>query len=209
MGEPNFIVVDNFYSRPDEVLDFATSLDFGTTLLSATESLVSKERSPTARETLARIAGLADVEPNWEQMDRIHKFWGFSGCGEFQLRTDGHATEGRKHYHANGEWTGLVYLSQVIPTGSFGTRFYRHIPSGASHLSDLDPATYLQIKNDSSDANLWERFEAPELKFNRLVLFDPRYFHAEPPGFGTDAKTGRLVQIFNFTSIGFKPSNHL
>lgn len=209
MEPPKFFVVDDFYSKPDDILNFATSLSYDTTVLSATESFVSRQRSANAKEVLEAIGEIVGVKPNWQRMNRIHEFWGFSGCGEFQLRTKAHSHEGRKHYHANGEWTGLVYLSKHIPSGEFGTRFYKHKPSETSHLIDLDAESYSWIKQDSSNQELWEKYDSPEMKFNRLVVFDCRYFHAEPPGFGQDVETGRLVQIFNFTSVGFKPSNRI
>ncbi|MFG6202606.1 hypothetical protein [Nonomuraea sp. JJY05] len=34
------------------------------------------------------------------------------------------------------------------------------------------------------------------MRFNRMVLFDGQYFHAASDGFGTDARTGRLAQLF-------------
>ena len=38
------------------------------------------------------------------------------------------------------------------------------------------------------------------MKFNRLILFRPWFFHDAGPGFGTDIRTGRLVYLLFYFS---------
>ena len=55
------------------------------------------------------------------------------------------------------------------------------------------------LEKDSLRLSAWERtFEIP-MRFNRLVLLRPWFWHTATPGFGKSEKDGRLIQILFFT----------
>lgn len=203
----SFRVVDEFYDDPDEVRNFATRCSYKKPLISSTPSLISDTRHPNTRETLARIAALVDSKPDWKAVEELHAFWGQSGCGEFQL-TLGHLdTIGQPHSHKNGQWVGIIYLNTPEQCrGKIGTYILRHNPSGLCHITQATEKQYEQLTEDACDESKWTVIAAPEMRYNRLLLFDSRYFHAMSAGFGDSPKTGRLIQIFNFKSNDFHPA---
>jgi hypothetical protein len=90
--------------------------------------------------------------------------------------------------------------------GKIGTYILRHNPSGLCHFTQTTEKQYEQLKKDAYDQSKWTVIAAPEMRYNRLFLFDSRYFHAMSAGFGDSSKTGRLIQIFNFKSSNFQPA---
>jgi hypothetical protein len=200
----SFRLVDGFYDEPHEVRNFAIHCNYRKPLISSTPSLISDVRHPKTRETLARIAALVDAKPDWTAIEELHRFWGQSGCGEFQL-TLGHLdTIGQPHSHKNGQWVGIIYLNTPEQCrGKIGTYILRHNPSGLCHITQANEKQYEQLKEDAYDQSKWTVIAAPEMRYNRLFLFDSRYFHAMSAGFGDSPRTGRLIQIFNFKSGDF------
>lgn len=196
-------VVDDFYPDPDEVRHFALSCDYRKPLISSTPALISSARHPLARESLLRIGDIAGVTPDWETVDDIYNFWGQAACGEFQLGLSHLSRTGQVHSHKNGEWVGIVYLSHPSDCeGRDGTYVVRHKELGIFRWHNISEGEYAILRKDAKDGEKWEILAVPKMKCNRLFLFDSRYFHAESPGFGADSATGRLIQIFNFKSVG-------
>jgi len=200
-----YTVIDDFYTDPDSVREFALTSRYRDSSISGTRSLISDGRHPDTRTTLERIAHYAGCTADWQQIQRIYDFWEEASCGEFQLRL-ANMGRGRPHSHNTGQWVGIVYLSRDDHTHP-GTYLLRHNPSGAEHFSDVPPALYQELKRDSLLPDLWTVTFSPQMKYNRLFLFDSRLFHAESEGFGTDTASGRLVQIFNFISFSAQRAN--
>ena len=190
------IIIDNFYQNPDEVRDFACGQKFRKTKLIGTDSLVTYKMHPEWEFYVNKISELIDVKPDIERIKSNSQFWGFAGCGEFQLRYSS-LQRGKKHIHKTGAWTGIIYLSKNIPDNQVGTYFYKHKETGISHLNETDDNLRLKLKEEQKDS-LWEVHSSPSFKYNRLILFDSRYYHSESEGFGSNPKDGRLIQIFNF-----------
>jgi hypothetical protein len=203
----SFRIVDEFYDDPDQIRNFAVRCRYKKPLISSTPSLISDVRHPNTRETLTRIAALVDSEPDCKIIEELHRFWGQSGCGEFQL-TLGHLdTMGQPHSHRSGQWVGIIYLNTPEQCrGKIGTYILRHNPSSLCHITQANEEQYEQLKKDAYDHSKWTVIAAPEMRYNRLLLFDSRYFHAMSAGFGDSPKTGRLIQIFNFKSRDFHPT---
>jgi len=203
----SFRIVDEFYEDADEVRSFAVRCHYKKPLISSTPSLISDVRHPNTRETLTRIAALVDSEPDWRIIEDLHRFWGQSGCGEFQLTLGHLEAMGQPHSHRSGEWVGIVYLNTPEQCrGRIGTYILRHKASSLCHITQANEEQYEQLKEDAYDQSKWTVIAAPEMRYNRLFLFDSRYFHAMSAGFGDSPKTGRLIQIFNFKSSNFHPT---
>lgn len=202
MAFPAFFVVDDFYQNAVEVRAFAVESSYKKSILSGTQSLMSTRRYPFSEEVLDRIGQLIDVIPYYEGLERAFQFWGEISCGEFQLSLENNSTPGAVHSHKNGEWVGIVYLSRPEDCkNKVGTYIMRHKETGTFRWDSISDDLYSKLKSDSRNPESWEIIFAPEMKFNRLFLFDSRFFHAESAGFGTGAKNGRLVHIFNFTTV--------
>src|SRR5437870_2307500 len=149
----SFRVVDRFYDDPDEVRAFATCCcSYRKPLISSTPSLISDTRHPKTRETLFRIARLVDSKPDWNSIEELHKFWGQSGCGEFQLSLAHLNTIGQPHSHRNGEWVGIIYLNTPKQCQRrIGTYILRHNPTGLCHITQATDEQYEQLERDARD----------------------------------------------------------
>ena len=110
-------------------------------------------------------------------------------------------------------WSGLLYLT--LPEHcQGGTEFYRHIET-ASDRAPIYPdelkaagvdyyweAAAEIVQKDSNDLSKWEHISTVPMRFNRLVLLRPWFYHTAGPSFGTSAEDGRLVQLFFFDGVG-------
>ena len=106
-------------------------------------------------------------------------------------------------------WSGLLYLSRPEDCRG-GTEFYRHIPTGTDHLpltpealketgfSSYDELRAQILEKDALDRSKWELTMTVPMRFNRLVLLQPQYWHTAGPGFGDSIENGRLVYLMFF-----------
>jgi hypothetical protein len=201
LPEPALIIRDNFYDDPNDVREFAIASEYRRVRYTSTNSLASRERHPEAINTLRRIARLVNAVPDIDAIEAVHSFWGFAACGEFQLRTRDHAL-GPIHCHARGQWAAVLYLTDKDACqGKPGTIFYGHTETGTSRFTGGGDLEYAPFRRDALTPGAWTQLCSVPMVFNRLLLFDSRYFHAESHGFGTGAHDGRLVQIFNFVTL--------
>jgi hypothetical protein len=197
-GDRTTIVVDSFYDDPDEVREFALSCTF-TQAVGSWVGLHSYERAPNTKETLFRIAALlSDDLPNWDEIDRSYQFWRKAACGGFATLFSGQ--EGIIHAHRrSGDWAAVVFLAKPEDCdGRDGTRFFRHAGTGRTHSCGPDDEVFREALADARNDERWELVDVVPMKYNRLVLFDSRFFHAPSPGFGRSVPDCRLTQVFNF-----------
>jgi Family of unknown function (DUF6445) len=110
-------------------------------------------------------------------------------------------------------WSGVLYLNRPEDCRG-GTEFYRHLPSGMDRVPKdergLQAAGYrsydeLQrevVEKDGLDRSKWELTMTVPMRFNRLILFQPQYWHTSGPGFGDTVENGRLVYLMFFRRWG-------
>ena len=91
-----------------------------------------------------------------------------------------------------------------------GTEFYRHKRTGTDRcpinteaLSKVGYASYEDLQRDILDKDALERSEweltmTVPMRFNRLVLLQPQYWHTAGPGFGDSLENGRLIYLMFF-----------
>jgi Family of unknown function (DUF6445) len=196
------LVVDDFYEDPERVREVALRSEYRDPI-GSWNGLHSAERAPDTRETLFRIAALvSDSAPNWEEIEASYQFWHRVACGGFATLFEGE--HGIVHSHRrSGDFAGVVYMSRPEDcAGRDGTLFYRHGESGLEAFEgDEDDPRFVAAKADAADLSKWEVTAASEMVFNRLIVFDSRYFHAPSHGFGKSIEDGRLTQVFNFTFV--------
>ena len=115
---------------------------------------------------------------------------------------------GRIHIDQS-HWSGILYLSRPEDCRG-GTEFYRHLPTGTDRLpmdqESLSAAGYSSydevkkdiLEKDALDRSKWELTTTVPMRFNRLVLLQPHYWHTSGPGFGDSVENGRLVYLMFF-----------
>jgi hypothetical protein len=97
------------------------------------------------------------------------------------------------------EWIriGVLYLCPPKPIG--GTDFFRHIATRHCSIHAIKSEDERErVLNDSTRLDAWELIEHVEIRFNRLVLFRPHFFHQAACYFGSSVADARLNQVFTF-----------
>ena len=194
-----YIIVDDFYRNPERVRNYALGTKYEPAAGGGWMGLHSVKRAPGTRETLLRISSLItkDLVPNWEAIDANYKFHRRVACGGFAALYQRQL--GAVHAHGNsGDYIGIVYMSHPEDCRERkATMFFRHRRTGLEALSD-DQTLNEAVYKDRFDYSKWQVIDALDMKYNRLVIFDARYFHGPSPGFGNHIANSRLIQVFNF-----------
>lgn len=121
------------------------------------------------------------------------------------------AKKGKGYVHIDPllRFSGLIYLSENSPAGS-GTSFFRHkkhkierVDFKSQWLKEKEAKTILtDLEKSKYRKQDWiETMHIPE-KFNRLVLFDPNYYHMNSKKWGSSVLDGRLTCNF---AVRLKP----
>lgn len=106
-------------------------------------------------------------------------------------------------------WSGILYLSRPEDCQG-GTEFFRHkrtgtdrVPMDPESLRKIGYSSYKELQEDildkdALDRSNWERTMTVPMRFNRLVLLQPHYWHTAGPGFGDSLENGRLIYLMFF-----------
>lgn len=106
-------------------------------------------------------------------------------------------------------YSGILYLSRDEDARG-GTDFFRHKRTGTERgptsMEELHAMGYASmeelhrdiIENDSNDESAWELTMRVPMRFNRLVLLRPWFWHTAGEGFGDSLDNGRLVYLMFF-----------
>lgn len=119
---------------------------------------------------------------------------------------------GRAKAHIDqSHWSGILYLT--LPQDcQGGTDFLHHKRTGTDRapvtLEELRTMGYPSIEEmhrdiierDTNDDAAWERTMRVPMRFNRLLLLRPWFWHTAGPGFGDRVENGRLVYLMFFGS---------
>lgn len=196
----NIIVIDDFYSNPDEIREFALNESYPEPTDGYTypgknseggyypESLHQKFESILNRK-------LTPAQPN--------------GYFRLSLETDTY----RQDVHVDPVWEfgAVCYLNppeRVIDEG--GTSFWVHnkthtetcprTDDEAKHLgySSAKEAWWTTVYGEGLDRSKWTRYLLSPMKYNRIVIFKTNLWHSHNYNFGTNLQNGRLVQLFFF-----------
>lgn len=94
-----------------------------------------------------------------------------------------------------------------------GTEFYRHRRTGTDHIpltpEALTTAGYGSydeldadiLQKDALDRSKWEQTLSVPMRYNRLILLQPHFWHTSGPGFGNSVENGRLVYLMFFNRV--------
>ena len=185
----NLIIVDDFYSNPEQVREFALSQEFSV-----------KGNYPGSRTKPHIAPGVKEaIEANMQFAGKITDWMNYepetSYTGAFQIAT----SDDRTWIHADHHnmWAAVCYLTPNAPfTG--GTALYRYKETGAFRRTGAVDDRY-----EGNDYTKWDKFDVIGNKFNRLVIYRGDLYHASLDYFGHDKGTGRLFQTFFFNTESY------
>jgi len=175
-------VVDNFYSDPHAVREFALQQEFHDDLRYYKGRRTHEQfYVPGTKKAFENIIG---QQINiWEQYDM---------CGVFQSCNP----EDALVYHTDlQEWAGMVYLTPDAPF-ECGTSMYAHKETKARHVSD--PGYEKAFDGGYYDKTKFELVDVIGNVFNRLVIFNGKCIHAASEYFGQTVEDSRLFHMFFF-----------
>ena len=187
----NTLIIDDFYDNPDEVRDFALSQDFevdGNYPGYRTISHLNEGIKETIQDIIRPFAGEVT-------------YWGGEYSGAFQYTT----ADDRSWIHSDSTtgWAAVLFLTPNAPVTA-GTGLFRHKETG---LSVWDNTKHTEEESmgaphmvEPRDYTKWELVDQLGNKFNRMVMYRSDNYHVSLDYFGKDLETGRLFQVFFFTS---------
>lgn len=183
----NTIIVDDFYSNPDAVREFALNQEFsvkGSYPGNRTKSFLTED----VKDTIANIVRFAggNVTDWFVYPD------GDTYTGAFQMCTSLDRTWIHSDYY--NMWAGVCYLTPDAPV-SGGTALYRHKLSGEREF--IENSVY---EKDAYDYTQWEMVDRIGNIYNRLILYPGKLYHASIDYFGQNHNNGRLFQTFFFNT---------
>ena len=175
-------IVDDFYSDPYKVRDFALQQNFVADL-NYYKGKRTKEKFlfPEIKESFEKIIG--ESITIWED---------HAMNGRFQMCT----SEDPLVYHVdNQKWAGMVYLTPDAPF-ECGTTLYAHKETKLRHQSEF--SGYPVFDGGFYDSTKFEVVDVIGNVFNRLVIFDSKSIHAASKYFGNNLENSRLFHMFFF-----------
>jgi hypothetical protein len=195
---PHLFIIDDFLRNADAVRAEALTLDYAVQGRFPGLNSAEKIRIDGLDQAISNIVR-EPVRAPWT------KDFSHASC-RLALASD---DQPRRIHIDQSHWSGILYLSRPEDCQG-GTEFFRHIRTGTDRLP-MDPeglrtagyASYEELKEeildkDAFDRSKWEMTMTVPMRFNRLVLLQPHYWHTSGPGFGDSVENGRLVYLMFF-----------
>jgi len=194
------IIVDDFLQDPCVVREAALKLTYPSHgAMFAGRNSVERVAISGLAEQVSRLVG--------EDLMPIEPLQSHAKC-RLTLAQD----RGRSRIHVDrSHWSGILYLSRESDcTG--GTEFYRHRRTGmdrwpinrdelsATGMASIEEVRREIVEKDSNDPEKWELTMQVPMRFNRLLLLRPWFWHTASPGFGDSLDNGRLVYLMFFAA---------
>ena len=190
----SLIIIDDFYSNPEEVRQFALQQEFG-----VKGNYPGQRTEPFLTESLKEYIN-SHIRAHHGEI--IWPEGRDSYCGAYQYTTAADTT----WIHADGttNWAGVWYGTPNAPA-SGGTGLFRHKETGLMEQprnadGSTDEKLLDYIYEDARDYTKWDKVAEVGNVFNRLVIYRGDYFHASLDYFGKNKYDGRLFQTFFFNT---------
>lgn len=194
----SFIVVDDFLENPEGIRQQALQLDYDHVGQFPGRNSRQRLELPGLNEYVSHLTG--------EPLKPVEPLNSHSKC-RLTLASD---PKNAAIHVDESQWSGILYLSRPQDCRG-GTRFFRHKPTNSDRapindaeaqamgFASVADACSTIIDRDGRRTSAWEKtFEIP-MRFNRLVLLRPWFWHTACPGFGTSIENGRLIYVMFFT----------
>ena len=186
----NALVIDDFYSDPHQVRNFALNQEFkvrGNYPGQRTESFLGDSTKKRLQEILYPYAGNITN-------------WGGEYTGSFQYTV----ASDRSWIHSDSttDWAGVLYLTPDAPLSS-GTGIFKHKQSGMMTWDYTNKSPeYLKTepREDFQDMTKWDLVDRFGNIFNRLIMYRADNYHMSLDYFGNTKENGRLFQVFFFNT---------
>ena len=179
--DKKLFVVNNFYSNPDAVRDYALRLEYVADLryYKGLRS-VGTFLFPGIKEAFERIMGI-----------QIHD-WNSGPNGCFQITS---SSDPQVYHYDQQKWAAMIYLTPDAPVES-GTRLIRNRLNHAGHVND--PGIDQAFTGGFLDSTKFDTVDSAGNLYNRLVIMDAQSIHCAGPYFGQSREDSRLVHLFFF-----------
>jgi hypothetical protein len=183
------LVVDDFYDDPDAVRERALGLEYARPDGVNYPGVVANtpdDVGPTMRR-FSKLLGGIDIKYK-------------PGEGAFRITTEADLAGRTSMVHVDTpDFSALVHLSRGAAEGTY---FYRHRRLGIERVSAEDnqrKEVRDAIHADTLDLSAWELIHSVPMKYNRLLIFDGKYFHSGAQRLtGAALAEGRMTQNFFF-----------
>lgn len=174
-------VIDNFYSDPYSIREFALQQEFVEDLrFYKGKRTQTQYFVPGTKQIFETIIG-----------QKISVWDEYKMCGVFQSCN----AEDPLVYHIdNQQWAGMVYLTPNAPFES-GTSLYAHKETKKRHQDDGIETCF---SGGFYDSTKFELVDTVGNVFNRLVIFNGKCIHAASKYFGQTLEDSRLFHMFFF-----------
>ena len=195
----SFLVLDDFLEQPDQIRKQALALDYP-----------DQEGTYPGRNSVQRleIPGLSQYVSQLvgEPLKPVEPLQSHAKC-RLTLASD--PRRGAIHVDQS-QWSGILYLTRPEDCRG-GTEFFRHKKTGLDRspindaeavsmgLPGRDAVLEQTITKDGLKRSAWEKTMDIPMRYNRLVLLRPWFFHTAGPGFGKSREDGRLIYLMFFT----------
>tara|TARA_Y100000996_G_scaffold375721_1_gene326667 strand:+ start:170 stop:772 length:603 start_codon:yes stop_codon:yes gene_type:complete len=190
--KPILLIIDNFYSNPLETRKYILEQEFkirGNYPGQRTLSYASEEIKSIIQEWIYPFGGkITDFPMNKSENN-------YNGAFQYTTSRD------RSWIHVDSwnNWAGVLYMTPDAPVNS-GTGLYRFKDGTRFDDEQKLKGNNDEISNASQDITKWELVDKVGNIFNRLVIFNSKSFHMSMDYFGNDKYTGRLFQVFFFST---------
>ena len=185
--DKRFFVLDNFYSDPHGVREFALQQTYYPGEGAVGHRTRKQFMFDGLRESFEEIIGakIPDHDNGYGWFDE-----GING--RFQYCPAGTPSV----FHCDVQkWAAMIYLTPGAPSDS-GTRMHVHKKTGLSHGTEPDIGN--AFAGGFFDSTKFDTVALAGNVFNRLVIMDAKHIHSAGTYFGNSKETGRLVQLFFF-----------
>ncbi len=189
---PISIVIDNFYNNPMEVRHHILKQEFkvrGNYPGQRTLSYATEEIRDLIQKWIYPFGGKITMFP-LEKDDKNYN-------GAFQYTT----SRDRSWFHVDSwnNWAGVLYMTPGAPVNA-GTGLYKFQDGTRFDYEQKIRGNADEINKHTQDITKWELVDKVGNIFNRLVLFNANSFHMSMDYFGFDKQSGRLFQVFFFST---------
>ncbi len=191
---PSIIAVDNFYQNPDEVREYALSLDFQ-----------SNKEYHKGQRTRQRTFFDGTYEFFEDVLKKKITSWeNQPHNGVFQFCT----AQDQLVYHTDGQkYAAVVFLSPNAPP-ECGTSFFQHKGNSLRKFPTEEDCARLQKSSDELywdmfrgnfyDKSPWDLVDVVGNVYNRMAIWDAKLVHAASQYFGDNKENSRLFHMFFF-----------